>query len=234
MAGRGFLFKFIFFVASGCWINQLQAQGLSAGEPFVFPQGYRPEFRRELIHEQIATEQRALCKADGRSDSLFTPTGDAALNNAISFSLLSEVNRIRFQIETDSTLDHRLKVNYLYGLQSVLGYFRDYFRKPRGVGVNPAYLPLIIANYETCFKADLRGESIAPYVVALPYDAGTTLLAARIFENNIGYKAAKENLLLKYCTLFPDKTFITLQQHPEVSFADSVLKVIARTYPRQL
>ena len=234
MAGRGFLFKFIFFVASGCWINQLQAQGLSAGEPFVFPQGYRPEFRRELIHEQIATEQRALCKADGRSDSLFTPTGDAALNSAISFSLLSEVNRIRFQIETDSTLDHRLKVNYLYGLQSVLGYFRDYFRKPRGVGVNPAYLPLIIANYETCFKADLRGESIAPYVVALPYDAGTTLLAARIFENNIGYKAAKENLLLKYCTLFPDKTFITLQQHPEVSFADSVLKVIARTYPRQL
>jgi len=234
MAGRGFLFKFIFFVASGCWINQLQAQGLSAGEPFVFPQGYRPEFRRELIHEQIGTEQRALCKADGRSDSLFTPTGDAALNNAISFSLFSEVNRIRFQIETDSTLDHRLKVNYLYGLQSVLGYFRDYFRKPRGVGVNPAYLPLIIANYETCFKADLRGESIAPYVVALPYDAGTTLLAARIFENNIGYKAAKENLLLKYCTLFPDKTFITLQQHPEVSFADSVLKVIARTYPRQL
>lgn len=234
MTGRNFLFTFILFLVLGCWVDQLRAQGLSAGEPFVFPQGYRPEFRRELNHEQIAAEQRALCKADGQADSLFTPTGDAALNRAIGFSLLSEVNRIRFQIETDATLDHRLKVNYLYGLQSVLGYFREYFRKPRNVGVNPAYLPLIIANYETCFRADLRGESIAPYVVALPYDAGSNLLAARIFESNSGYKAAKENLLLKYCTLFPDKAFVTLQQNPEVSFADSLLKVVARMYPRQL
>ena len=234
MTGRNLLFTFILFLVLGCWIDQLRAQGLSAGEPFVFPQGYRPEFRRELNHEQIAAEQRALCKADGQADSLFTPTSDAALNNAIGFSLLSEVNRIRFQIETDATLDHRLKVNYLYGLQSVLGYFRENFRKPRSVGVNPAYLPLIIANYETCFRADLRGESIAPYVVALPYDAGSNLLAARIFESNSGYKAAKENLLLKYCTLFPDKTFVSLQKNPEVSFADSMLKVVARMYPRQL
>ena len=234
MTGRNLLFTCILFLVLGCWIDQLRAQGLSAGEPFVFPQGYRPEFRRELNHEQIAAEQRALCKADGQADSLFTPTSDAALNNAIGFSLLSEVNRIRFQIETDATLDHRLKVNYLYGLQSVLGYFRENFRKPRSVGVNPAYLPLIIANYETCFRADLRGESIAPYVVALPYDAGSNLLAARIFESNSGYKAAKENLLLKYCTLFPDKTFVSLQKNPEVSFADSMLKVVARMYPRQL
>lgn len=216
-----------------CRAYPLYAQGSSVQEPFLFPQGYRPEFRRELNHEQIAAEQRAICKADGLADSLFTPTGDVVLNQAISYSLLSEVNRIRFQIETDATLDHRLKVNYLYGLQSLLGYFREQLTQLRGQRVNPAYLPLIIANYELCFKTDLRGESIAPIIVALPYDAGNNILAARIFESNLGYSAAKENLLLKYCTLFPDKTFITLQQYPNVSFADSILKVVARSYPRQ-
>lgn len=216
-----------------CRAYPVYAQGAAAGQPFVFPQGYRPEFRRELNHEQIAAEQRSLCKLDGRDDSLFAPTADATLNQAISYSLLDEVNRIRFQIETDATLDHRLKVNYLYGLQSLLGYFREQLGQSRGQGVNPVYLPLIIANYELCYKTDLRGESIAPIVVVLPYDAGNTLLAARIFESNTGYADAKENLLLKYCTLFPDKTFITLQQYPHVSFADSLLKVVARSYPRQ-
>ncbi len=211
----------------------LSAQGVSADEPFVFPPGYRPEFRRELNHEQIATLQRALCQADGRRDSLFAPTGDAGLNQAIHYALFSEVNRIRFQIETDATLDHRLKVNYLFGLQSVLAYFKDHFRRPPGSGVNPAYLPLIVANYEACFKADRRGESIAAYIEGLPYDAGNTVLAARIFESNMGYGLSKENLLLKYCTLYPDKTFVTLQQNPTFSFADSILKVVARRYPRQ-
>ena len=216
-----------------CRACPLYAQGSSAQEPFLFPQGYRPEFRRELNHEQIAVEQRAICKADGVADSLFAPTGDAVLNQRITYSLLHEINRIRFKIETDATLDHRLKVNYLFGLQSLLGYFRANLYPPSGLGVNPAYLPLIVANYETCFKTDLRGESIAPIIVALPYDAGNTILAARIFESNSGYAAAKENLLLKYCTLFPNKTFVTLQQYPNVSFADSILKVVARTYPRQ-
>lgn len=216
-----------------CRTYPICAQGLATKESFVFPQGYRPEFRRELNHELIATEQRTLCKLDGQADSLFAPTGDAALNLAISYALLSEVNRIRFQIETDATLDHRLKVNYLFGLQSLLGYFRENFRKPLGLGVNAAYLPLIISTYETCFKSDLRGESIAPYIKALPFDAGGTILAARIFENNPGYSIAKENLLLKYCTLFPAKTIVTLQQNPDVFFADSLLKVVARIYPRQ-
>ncbi len=216
-----------------CRACPLYAQGSSAQEPFLFPQGYRPEFRRELNHEQIAVEQRAICKADGVADSLFAPTGDAVLNQRITYSLLHEINRIRFKIETDATLDHRLKVNYLFGLQSLLGYFRANLYPPSGLGVNPAYLPLIVANYETCFKTDLRGESIAPIIVALPYDAGNTILSARIFESNSGYAAAKENLLLKYCTLFPNKTFVTLQQYPNVSFADSILKVVARTYPRQ-
>ncbi len=216
-----------------CRACPLYAQDSSVQEPFLFPQGYRPEFRRELNREQIAAEQRAICRADGRADSLFAPTGEAGLNQAISYSLLHEVNRIRFQIETDATLDHRLKVNYLYGLQSLLAYFREQLSQPLGQRVNPAYLPLIIAKYEDCFKTDLRGESIAPIIVALPYEAGNNILAARIFESNLGYGASKENLLLKYCTLFPDKTFITLQQYPTVSFADSILKVVARSYPRQ-
>ena len=45
---------------------------------------------------------------------------------------------------------------------------------------------------------------------------------------------AKDLLILKYCTLYPSETFITLKNNPNVPFADSLVKVVARKYPAQL
>jgi len=234
MNARSSLLTFLVFFIGSWGVSLSWGQGLSSEESFVFPPSYRPEFRRELNHEQIAAEQRALCLADGQADTLFYPTGDAAQNRVIHHALVDQVNRIRFRIETDSILDHRLKVNYLYGLQMILVHFKERFRLPYGPGVNPAYLPLIISQYEACYKADARGQSIAPYVMSMPYDAGNTILSARVFDQNQGVAMSRENLLLKYCALFPDQTFFTLQQHPELSFADSLIRVVSRSYPQQL
>ena len=223
----------------GFWLllaigSDLLAQTAAARDSFVFPQGYKPEFRRERNHELIRTEQMLIVNGDGKADGKFSPTTDESLNRALTFSLISEVNRMSYALETDFELDHRLKVNYLYGLESMLRYFRERWKLSVPNGVNPQYLSLLIAQYEACMEADRKGESIEAYITGLPYDAGMNLIAAGIFERNSGFRAARENLLLKYCTLFPDKTFITLQQYPDVSFADSLLKVVSRLYPRQL
>jgi hypothetical protein len=228
------LFLFVFFqvLLIGAVLFEVKAQ--SVRDSFKFPQGYKPEFRRERNHELIKNEQQLISMGDDQVDGLFTPSEDPALNAALSFSLNSEVNRLAYRIETDFTLDHRLKVNYLFGLENLLRYFREHWKQPAPAGVNPNYLSLLIANYEACMQADLKGESIDFIFTALPYDAGMNLMAAGIFERSRGFASARENLLLKYCTLFPDKTFATLQQYPNLSFADSLLKAVAKIYPREL
>ncbi len=50
----------------------------------------------------------------------------------------------------------------------------------------------------------------------------------------LGYNAAKDLMILKYCQLRPVETFITLKDNPDVPFADSLIKVVARRYPTQL
>ena len=140
------LFVFLSFLGGGA--SAIQAQGLSVRDSFKLPDGYKPEFRRERNHELIKTEQRLVMSSDGRADELFTPSEDSALNTALTFSLSSEVNRLAYQIETDFTLDHRLKVNYLFGLESLLRYFRVHWTQAAPSGVNPYYLSLLITNYE--------------------------------------------------------------------------------------
>ena len=53
-------------------------------------------------------------------------------------------------------------------------------------------------------------------------------------KRTAGYNAAKDLLILKYCTLKPAETFVTLKNNPNVPFADSLVKVVARKYPAQL
>ena len=165
---------------------------------FEPPTGYKPEFRRERNHELIREEQRLIMESDGVKDSRFTPGEIEPLNSALTHALQHEVSRIAYQIETDPAFDHRLKVNYLFGLENLLKFFRERWRRLGIEGVNPQYLSLLIANYEACISNDKRGLSVSSFVVSLPYDAGTNLMAAGIFEKNSGYQICRENLLLKY------------------------------------
>lgn len=201
---------------------------------FQPPAGYKPEFRRERNHELIREEQKLIMTSDGLQDNQFTPGDSEALNRALTHALQYEVNRIAYQIETDPAFDHRLKVNYLIGLENFLKFFREHWKRLGIEGVNPQYLSLLIANYEACVSMDRKGGSIAAIITSLPYDAGTTLMAAGIFEKNPGYQICRENLLLKYCTLVPEKTFPVLQRNPDVLVADSLIKAVARKFPRQL
>lgn len=201
---------------------------------FQPPASYKPEFRRERNHELIREEQKLIMISDGLADNQFTPGDSEALNRALTHALQYEVNRIAYQIETDPAFDHRLKVNYLIGLENFLKFFREHWKRLGIEGVNPQYLSLLIANYEACVSMDRKGGSIAAIITSLPYDAGTTLMAAGIFEKNPGYQICRENLLLKYCTLVPEKTFPVLQRNPDVLVADSLIKAVARKFPRQL
>lgn len=191
----------------------------------------KSEFRRLINHEAIDKEQSGLLSSDGRSDDQFVVSANEEINVLLTNTLVNTVDEFQLKTETDSTLDHRLKVNYLVGMSNMLKYVRLNWTSKK---VNALRLPDIISGYKKCIEKDHEGQSIVTVLEPLPYDVGTTILASGIFNKNIGYSAARDLMILKYCILRPVETFITLKNNPNVLFADSLVRLMAKKYPGQL
>ncbi len=215
-------------------MQQAAGQSLLPADTLRIPDSYKPEFRRQLNHDGIDKEQKTILSMDGAADSLFSPSEKPELNLILTRSLLQKTDWMQYRIETDSLLDHRLKVFYLSGLGNLLRHFRENWRQTGDRAVNPLQLSRIIDAYESCMQAERKGESIAPIIYELPYDAGTNVINADIFDKNPGYRPAKNRLVLKLCQLHPGQELPILQANPDVPFADSMIRAIARKYPRQL
>jgi hypothetical protein len=193
----------------------------------------KPEFRRQINHDAIVREQKNLLAIDGKADDELQISSNSDVNFLLTRLLQKggSIDVLRFRIETDSIFDHRLKVNYLIGLSNVLRYVRQNWKNKK---VNILHLPVIVATYEECMQKDRIGASIDSLLKPLPYDAGYTVLEAGIFNKNPGYRQAREDLVLKYCLLHPSETFIVLKDNPDLPFADSLIRIVARKYPSQL
>jgi len=192
------------------------------------PANYKPEFNRLRNHDLIDAEQKAILNSDGKADGFFTPSDDDEVNRLLTSALIKKVDILQYDIETDTIFDHRLKVNYLKGLENILRYYRQNWKPRSDKKVNPAKLPLILSAYEQCIKKDRANESIEAIVDSLSYDAGTTLLSAGIFDKNPGYQHSKDLLLYKYCVLYPERIFPVLRENPELPFAESLVKSVAK------
>lgn len=210
------------------------AQGVNMTDTLKIPVNYKPEFKRQRNHDAIDAEQKSILSSDGKTDRQFTPTADEDINFLVTRALIRKVDAIQYLIETDKDLDHRLKVNYLFGLENVLKYFRTNWKAGSDQKVNPVNLPAILHAYETCMELDRNGRPIHLVVERLPYDAGMSIIKASIFNKNPGYTDARNKLILKYCILHPEKTFYTLSNNPDMPFADSLVRIVSRQYPKQL
>ncbi len=215
-------------------VQGLYGQGLSVSDTLIVPGGFKPDIRRVRNHDLVDAAQQAILSSDGKKDKLFTPSENEDVNFLLTKVLVQKVDNIQYMIEADANLDHRLKVNYLHGLESLLKYFNDNWKAKTEKKINPVHLPLILNAYERSMQKDLDGGSIEEEVSRLPYDAGTTLLNADIFNKNPGYQPAKNHLVLKYCVMYPEKTFYMLSKNPDMPFADSLIKVVAPRYVKQL
>ncbi len=211
------------------------AQGLSIADTLTIPKSYKPEFKRQINHDKIDAEQKAILASDGVADNFFNTSKNEDINYLATQALIRKVDNLQFLIESDTILDHRLKVNYLYGLENILKYFSATWNQNSDKRVNPSSLPVIFGAYEACVKKDRNQEPIEEVIGRLPYDAGNAVLGANIFEKNAGYKSAKRNLILKFCVLHPEKMLATLKDNPNMPFADSLIRTIdKRKYARQL
>ncbi|HEX2628119.1 MAG TPA: hypothetical protein VHM26_03885 [Chitinophagaceae bacterium] len=229
-----------YLIIAGCFIAGLspagfvKAQGVSIPDTIVIPRGYEPEFRRQINHNAIDAEQKGILASDGVNDPFFSPTANEEVNIMLTRVLTRKVDQLQYMIETDKGFDHRLKVNYLKGLENVLKNFKQNWKARNAKRANPVRFPEVLMAYARCMDADRKGLSIEPIVRELPYDVATIVVNANIFDKNPGYDNSRNELVLKYCLLHPEQTFQTLRDNPAVPFADSMVRVVSQQYPRQL
>ncbi|MEQ1677306.1 MAG: hypothetical protein ABL876_11425 [Chitinophagaceae bacterium] len=193
----------------------------------------KPLFSRELFHDYVDAQQKLVLKSDGKSDQQFAPSANEEVNLILTQTATNRIDALQCRIETDSLLNDQSKKKYLRGIEYLLKFF---LANTSAKKISPLRLPDIIAGYEKCFDYDRQGRSFEPVIRDLSYEAGYSIIKAdnTTFEKNAGYKSSQQLVVLKYCTLYPEKTFSTLNQNPDMPFADSLVRAVAKKYPKQL
>jgi hypothetical protein len=186
---------------------------------------------RQLAHDNVDKEQRNLLKYDGKEDRLLNISANEEVNFLATQAATLKVDLLQYNIEKDSLLNHNKRLYYLRGLQTMLKNLQTGWRTKK---LNPANLPLVIDAYNHCIKLDEKGTSITSYIKTLSYDVAAPVVRSSAFDNNGGIKTSRDELIFKYCLVHPEETFVTLRDNPDLPFADSLVKLVARRYPVQL
>ncbi len=188
---------------------------------------------RVLFHDYVDAQQKAILKSDGKADNQFTPSANEEINYRLTQAAINKIDALQCTIEKDSTLNDQVKKKYLKGIEYLL---RFYLTNTKSKKVNALLLPDIITGYEKSFWNDKQGMRIDGIISSLPYEVAYSIVNADnfTFTKNAGFKASKQLVVLKYCALYPSKTFATLSQNPDMPFTDSLIRVRAKKYPQQL
>jgi hypothetical protein len=175
--------------------------------------GCTPPKKRELFHDLIDKEQKSIGPSRGMTEVM-----------------AASVDLFQCAMERDTLLGEQDKVRYLRGMESVLKAFNAKKNAPA------AMLDNIITAYINCTTKDMQRNSIVPAIHGLDYMETDLLLLAtrRTFEKNPGLPQCEELLKLKYCIAYPAQTFYVLKENPDLPFADSLVRIVSKQFPRQL
>ncbi|MFB6457527.1 hypothetical protein ACE38W_19810 [Chitinophaga sp. Hz27] len=184
---------------------------------------------RQGFHDNIDKEQAMAAKFDGKADDLVRVSDDQTINLQVTNALIKEVDDMQVEIERDSSLDHRLKVKYLTGLYSML---KDYNFKRAHHLIEPEEAPAIVQAYHNMMRADIKHQSIAPYIQGLSFAGSEKLI--EIFNDNPGYKAAKGMVFTKYAFNNLETVMPKLSNYLDYPGTDSIVAAVARKYPNQV
>jgi len=191
----------------------------------------KPDRSRELFHGYIDKEQLTALKSDGKADKLFAVSANEEVNFFVTNALIKKVDQLQYQIEKDSTLGAQGKVRYLRGLERLL---RDLNLNWKAKRFSVTNLPAIIEGYALSMEKDKKGMTIENVINQLEYNIGKPIVASTAFDDNSGIKRSRNILIRKYCTLYPDKILPTLRQNPDFPSADSLIRIAAYKFPKQL
>ena len=183
---------------------------------------------RQLFHDKIIASQKAIIQLNNKKDTIFTASNDLDVNLQIHQMLKVRINNMRAEIEMDSTIDVSGKYKWLRGIDDMLTDFKNGYQSKLIKGI---LLSDLIIAFEEAMQAELHHQSIFPIVQQNEMEVGNILIRNFALQNNIGIPASKEVLVLKLCQRNQQNILKILSQYPNVSFADSLIIVMAHRNP---
>jgi len=194
--------------------------------------GYKIDIRRVKLHEDIDKLQQNLLEADGKKDKMIAAVDDYDVNLALTDILIRQVDVWQDTLETSITLDHRLKVKYLTALhQLVRGFYNGWTQRI----LAPEKGLILYAEFSELLETDIAGRSIETVVARYPYETSDLLLGSRnnAFADNKGFNASRIEMFRKFSALYPSSVLAQLENYADVPFADSLIRITAKSDPNQ-
>lgn len=186
---------------------------------------------RAYFHEKIDSTQRLIEKYDGKPDAYFMPSDNDALNKKLNDALTVQVDSLQYEIEASKLTGNNEKIRYLRGLNECLEKYLVGFRYQT---IKSSVLVQLMKGFKNCMELDEKKESIFPEIQKYPFDVGDILVNSISFSDNAGIEDCKNYLIYRVCIEHPERMMATLNQHPDLPYADSLIIVAARKRPDDL
>jgi hypothetical protein len=179
---------------------------------------------RQLSHDYILNSEQDLIKHP-------SITEDTIVTQCIHLQVFENRN----WIETNNGLPDNEKFKWLRGVNNLL------IELHTGLKLNQLTVAAVVTTmraFTSAMKLSARGLNISPLITNENRTVGSILLATGSFTDNIGYAAARDQLILKNCQNFPDQILNILnKQGSEISsnrYADSLLIAAAFNNPEMV
>lgn len=179
---------------------------------------------RQIFHDRINQSQQDIDKIDKKKDNFFVAGNDEEVNQQLTFALFNTVDGLQNKIELDNSLDANGKIKFLRGLNDILAAFEMDCRARR---IKPLQLPDLIMAYTGAMELEKQNQSIVSIVQLYDFEVGNIISRAFPYKQNIGKDDVEQLLVLKACQRDPNRILPILSLNPNVTFADSLIKMAA-------
>jgi hypothetical protein len=185
---------------------------------------------RQLSLEKIDEAQKDIYAAFLKAATDNVTKKTEPISPQLSFSLFDKVDQMENNIQLQP-LDSSKKNIYLYGLQEALRSFEYYYKTRQ---LRDKDIDELVDSYKKAIDLDRQGSSILPVVKGSEVEIGLILVNCSGFKTNIGIYESKEFIVLKVYETKPANILPVLFDNPDVSYADSLIKLIAKTQVEKL
>jgi hypothetical protein len=186
---------------------------------------------RKIFHENVDRAQKIIDKLDKKDDKALNIGNNEEVNLQVTYTLFHKVDELQNQIELDGTMDANQKIKFLRGLNEALNAFEVSYRAKT---MKADQLPALIDAYTEATRLEHAQQPITAVVNENEVEIGAIIVRCFPFQKNSGLAESKDLIVLKQCQRDPEKILPILRQNPNVWFADSLIKMVARTHQEDI
>ncbi len=194
-------------------------------------QDFKPDLSTALFHQRIDEAQTMLLAADGTRDRTIKLGDNDELNAQLTYLLTTRVDGMQRDMEYDQSQSTNRKLGYIRGLADFLKSFQIQLGYKE---TNWPELGQWLDAYELAYTYDKQDQPINSVVQQYAFTIGDALVYNVAFIRQKDIEQLKQLLVLKYIAKHPEQTMKQLSLHPDLPFADSLIRVTARRYPNDI